>query len=268
MGESSRYDSDKFYWHRYQEFYERELSGVECRKVLEYGVLTGDSMRWLRQRFPAASLFGADILEDREGWPHDRGIRYYQVDQGSPRAMETMLDDIGRDIDLVFEDGSHLPEHQRNCLVATIPHIRGGGVYVLEDLHTSHPKHPLYRKSQSFLRERAGPLHILLFLEHLKATAAPLSSTLLDTVASASMFSASQIEQLHDRIGRIAIYRRATLPLICFACGNSAFDYRELRCKCGVELFADSDSMSAVLHVRESAKPHSPSGSRCASPGD
>lgn len=263
----SPFHSDKFYWHRYHEFYDRELSSVVCRKVLEYGVLNGDSIRWLRQRYPAASLYGADILEEREGWPRGPGIRYYRVDQASPRSIKAMLDDIGEGIDLVIEDGSHLPEHQTNCLVETIPRISAGGAYVLEDLHTSHPKHPVFRKSQPLLREKAGPLHILLLLEHLKATAAPLSSTLLDTVARASMFSAAQIQQLHDSIDRIAIHRRATLPLNCYSCGSSVFDYRRLRCTCGASLYADSDSMSAVLRLRGVAKPLAPAGARSASSG-
>ena len=46
-------DSDKHYWHRYSRFYERHFSTVEpVSSILEYGILHGASIRWLREMFP------------------------------------------------------------------------------------------------------------------------------------------------------------------------------------------------------------------------
>ena len=81
--------------------------------------------------------------------------------------LRAVLAGLGMTFDLVIEDGSHHPIHQRNCLVETLPHVREGGLYILEDIHTAHPAHALYRWMG---RDHViGPLHLLLALEHLQA---------------------------------------------------------------------------------------------------
>lgn len=64
-------ESDKSYWHRYIDFYESELSDFKCRHVLEFGVWKGGSIKWLMERFPDSSIYGADILDVQPSWPLD-----------------------------------------------------------------------------------------------------------------------------------------------------------------------------------------------------
>ena len=125
--------SDKLFWHRYLPFYEpyfNYLGDAHC--VLEYGVYRGASVRYLSERFGQASIIGCDILAPLPEWPRSERINYVTLDQGNPQALEQLFDDHPGPFDLVIEDGSHEPTHQRNCLVATLPHVRPGGVYIVE----------------------------------------------------------------------------------------------------------------------------------------
>jgi len=162
--------SDKLYWHRYLSFYEQELAGLKCGSVLEFGIWQGASIRWLLSRYPGAKVYGADILPVQQGWPQGENVRYLRVDQAERDQIRACFAAISTKLDLVIDDGSHVPEHQCNCLVESIPHIRKGGIYILEDIHTSHPRHPYYRKSKRLFRPLVGPLQTLLALNHLKRT--------------------------------------------------------------------------------------------------
>ena len=239
--------SDKAYWHRFIDAYERAFAALgKVKAILEFGVFKGDSIRWLAERFPRAGIIGCDILPQQPSWPVDPRIAYLQLDQGAPDVLRTMLAGMGAQFDLVIEDGSHHPVHQRNCLVEVLPYVRPRGLYIVEDIHTAHPAHELYR---SLGREGVvGPLHLLLALEHLRATGTPLDSA-IERLTANSLFSRGDVELIAGRATSIDIIRRSTLPLRCYKCGQSAFDFGALRCQCGLPLYEEADSMSALIRV-------------------
>ncbi|HEY6363137.1 MAG TPA: class I SAM-dependent methyltransferase [Vicinamibacterales bacterium] len=241
-------DSDKSFWHRYLEFYEEAFSKLgQVSSILEFGVFKGDSIRWLAQRFPDARIVGCDIIPPQPSWPVSPRIGYATLDQGSLEQIRRLFQHLNIRFDLIIEDGSHQPVHQRNCLVESLACVRPGGIYVLEDLHTAHPQHPLYRElGRSSV---VGPLHLLLALEHLQANGRVIDEPTLSRLTGDSLFSREDVELVARRVASINLYRRATLPHRCYNCGSSDFDYGTLRCRCGADLYDEADSMSAVLHV-------------------
>ena len=242
-------ESDKSYWHRYVDFYEEALSNLDrVSAVLEFGVFKGHSIRWLAGRFPEARIVGCDIVPTQESWPISPRIEYERVDQGSVDQMRSLFSRLDTRFDLVIEDGSHEPLHQRNCLIESIPYVRQGGMYVLEDIHTSHPAHEMYRALRR--PSMVGVLHLLLATEHLKSIGAEMDEDTRSQLTSNSLFSREDIDLVFTRIETIDIYRRATLPRRCYQCGTSNFDYANLRCRCGTLLYGQADSMSAVLHLK------------------
>jgi hypothetical protein len=52
-----------------------------------------------------------------------------------------MLQSLSRSLDLVIEDGSHMPQHQVACRAETFPFVRSDGLYVLEDLPAAVLEH-------------------------------------------------------------------------------------------------------------------------------
>jgi hypothetical protein len=51
--------------------------------------------------------------------------------------------------DLIIEDGSHVPRHQADCLRFGFSALNPGGIYLLEDIHTSYG--PILRRRQSLI---------------------------------------------------------------------------------------------------------------------
>ena len=240
-------DSDKHTWHRYSGFYERHFAAIgPVSSILEYGVLRGASIRWLRRMFPQAEIVGVDILLQQPEWPTGPGITYVNADQGDRPGISRMLQDLDRRFDLVIEDGSHVPAHQANCLAETFPWLREGGLYVLEDLQTSHPHHPLYRTH--CVPGTPTSLHLLLLLEHRRALGQPLQADEAERISRGGVFTKADVDRLADMIAEVDMFHRSTLPLRCHACGTDDFDFVALSCRCGVDLdILGPDSMTAVL---------------------
>jgi SAM-dependent methyltransferase len=241
--------SDKAFWHRYVPFYEPYFAKYEdAQWVLEYGVAHGASISYLSGRFAKAKVVGCDILSPLPDWPVSPRIEYVTLDQGDNATLVDLFERFPEPFDVVIEDGSHEPVHQRNCLVLTLPHVRPGGIYVLEDLHTSHPAYPYMSQTD---RGVVNCYHLLLCFEHLLATAKPLTATATSLLARNSLFSFDEVRALFSRTQAVQFYRRAVLPLSCYRCGSSEYAYDQLRCSCGTELMEAVDSISAVITTCE-----------------
>lgn len=241
--------SDKVYWHQYIDTYQQAFRTLgPVRNILEYGVFRGDSIRWLRAEFPDAQIVGADIVEPTDTWPREDAIRYVRLDQGDRAQVRQALEDAGVAFDLVIEDGSHVPQHQALCLSETLPHVRPGGLYILEDIHTSHPEHSYYQTACSgYPSPPATCLNVLLALQHLRATDARLTDGTAERLATPGFFTVEEVYALYRSIASIELYKRTRLPLYCCRCGSSSYDYAALRCGCGAPVFQTADSMSFLI---------------------
>ncbi|HVO09284.1 MAG TPA: class I SAM-dependent methyltransferase [Vicinamibacteria bacterium] len=123
--------------HHYTEVYDRFFSPIrqDARKVLEIGVLKGASLRMWRDYFPHAMVYGIDI-EDTSSVNSDR-IRTYVADQANRKQLQAFLDAAGSDFDLILDDGGHTMEQQQVSFGYLFRHVKPGGYYVIEDVHTS-----------------------------------------------------------------------------------------------------------------------------------
>lgn len=165
---------------------------------------------------------------------------------------------------LIIEDGSHVPSHQARCLRLGMERLAPGGLYLLEDAHTSLPSHALFRQElaevgksggllQSLRRNDAAPRHatalsLLLAFEHIRRMAdRAAQQRALQELDVGGNFDRQAIDRLYRCIDTIRVYRRSTLPARCYRCGSDAYDYHAYRCRCGVELYAEADSMSVAI---------------------
>jgi hypothetical protein len=238
--------SDKEYWHRYIEAYQDAFKTLgPVTEILEFGVFNGGSIAWLAERFPGAGIVGVDILPQTPAWPTSGSIAYVQLDQGDRGALREMFVRLDRRYDLLIEDGSHYPEHQAACLVEGLAYVRPGGLYILEDIHTSHPDNPDFAHHRK--QGSANSLHVLLAIQHLKERNRSLTLELARELASPSFFTVDELLALFDQVATLQMYRRSSLPLSCYACGSDQFDYRRLRCRCGVDIYSSTDSMAYLI---------------------
>jgi hypothetical protein len=103
-------------------------------KLLEIGILSGDSMLAWRAFFPRGEIVGCDI-EPKHHLAGGR-IRVYTTDQGSAADLDALARAEGP-FDIIVDDGSHLSRHQMFSFHRLFEHLRDGGIYVIEDVQTS-----------------------------------------------------------------------------------------------------------------------------------
>lgn len=105
--------------------------------MLEIGVFQGGSLDlWRRYFGDAARIVGIDIdpaCAERVSAPN----RVEIGSQADPEFLTAAVGRLGR-LDLVLDDGSHVGEHQWASFTTLFPLLEPGGLYVIEDLHTSY----------------------------------------------------------------------------------------------------------------------------------
>ena len=134
-------------WSHYFEVYARELApwrdGVETDegrrpvRFLEIGVSHGGSLQmWRRYLGPEATIVGVDI--DPRCSRFDGEAATVRIGSQTDAAfLRSVVDEMGG-VDIVLDDGSHVARHQRASFDVLFPLLADGGLYVVEDVHTSY----------------------------------------------------------------------------------------------------------------------------------
>lgn len=147
----NRHGSDKSISHKYHRIYAEVFYGLDRAKahnVLEIGIGTqnaklashmcslfspGSSLRALKEFFPAATIFGADIDTDIL-FEEDR-IKTAYVDQLDLASFSAMQSKFGNArYSLIIEDGLHSIVSSLNTLIFALTVVAEDGFIVLEDL--------------------------------------------------------------------------------------------------------------------------------------
>ncbi len=104
---------------------------------IEIGVLSGGSLFMWREFFgPEARIIGVELNPDAKRW-EEEGFEIYIGSQSDPAFLEKIAKEVG-DIDIVLDDGGHTYEQQIVTTECLLPHIKDGGLLVVEDTHTSY----------------------------------------------------------------------------------------------------------------------------------
>lgn len=118
--------------HAYTLSYEHFLADRSVKRILEIGVLRGASLRMWREYFAEAGVrvYGIDSEE-----VHIKNeLDCYLVNQGDKEGLEALLNTIGRNFDLIIDDGSHDLADQIISLKTLWPALNKDGIYVIEDV--------------------------------------------------------------------------------------------------------------------------------------
>ena len=130
---SRGYDTDKRA-HRYIQYYEKHFADIRmsATDVCEVGVFGGESLRMWAEYFPNATVHGIDINAECRRYASDR-VRILIADQKDARVRDYLRGGV----DVLIDDGSHVPMDVVTTFDGVFPLVRPGGFYVVEDLHTS-----------------------------------------------------------------------------------------------------------------------------------
>ena len=144
----NQYGSDKSSIHNYHFIYASLFKNRnKIKKVLEIGLGTDDenlisnmgrhgkpgaSVRAFRDYFVNAKIYGADI--DRKILFKDKRINTFYVDQTNQKSLDSLFKKIGKQIDLVIDDGLHAPYTNLNVIISSLNYIKKNGWIIIEDI--------------------------------------------------------------------------------------------------------------------------------------
>ncbi len=126
--------------HNYTEVYEYFFLPLKYApiRILEIGIEEGGSLRLWEKYFPNAAIFGIDIVNKE--YMNSKRLKTFVGDQASRQALSSFIEKSGGDFDIIIDDGGHTMEQQQISLGFLFKYLKPGGLYVLEDLHTSLPE--------------------------------------------------------------------------------------------------------------------------------
>ena len=126
-------------WTHYLPIYEQlfaRFRGTDVR-FLEIGISQGGSLELWRKFFGIdARIAGIDI-DDACRNRVDPPIRAFIGSQSDQAFLSEVVREFGRP-NIVLDDGSHVASDQRTSFEMLFPHLEDGGLYVIEDTHTSY----------------------------------------------------------------------------------------------------------------------------------
>jgi hypothetical protein len=148
--------TDKAY--RFAVSYDKLFSGLRGEEgvLVEIGVAWLSSIRMWHRYFPRFIIYGVDkrrgvrpwmILRDlvalrsdiTKRYSFDGMVRLVYGDQSRKRDLFRVRDRIGGWVDIVVDDGSHVPDDQMLSFWVLYPLVKPGGFYVVEDVPLDSP---------------------------------------------------------------------------------------------------------------------------------
>lgn len=136
---ANSYGTDKSsFMHNYAVKYEKYLpfKRYDKLKMLEIGVLRGESLKAWKDYFYRSEIIGIDIMPECKKYEENRII----IEIGS-QVDEVFLNNVSvkhGPFDMILDDGSHMCSHQIYSFEHLFASIKSGGVYVVEDAFTSY----------------------------------------------------------------------------------------------------------------------------------
>ena len=126
----------------YWKIYERIVSGIDAEselRILEIGVGRGGGLVSLGKIFPNSEIFGIDNN-------HDGDVQEAIETSGRPIFVGSQTDvqfilDVEKKagpFDIIIDDASHVSMHQIITFETLFPKLKKGGMYIVEDTHTSY----------------------------------------------------------------------------------------------------------------------------------
>jgi len=120
--------------------YDLHFKKIRKQKLnfLEIGIGAGPSLKMWPQYFPFSSIHAPDILDYKE---HEtERVKTYVGNQEDRDDLEAMMEQVG-DVDIIIDDGGHVLGQQQVSFAYLFKYLNPGGLYFIEDLHTSYWPH-------------------------------------------------------------------------------------------------------------------------------
>ena len=123
-------------WNHYFDIYERHLAKFRNTDVgiLEIGIYSGGSLDMWQDYFgEKCRVYGVDLMPECKTYERE-GVTIFIGDQADTTFWQSVKQRAPQ-LDIVIDDGGHLPNQQMVTLEELLPYLRPGGVYICEDVH-------------------------------------------------------------------------------------------------------------------------------------
>lgn len=128
-------NTDKAYFHKYTDLYDKHLTHLRNENInlLEIGIDRAASLNMWAEYFKNGNIYGVDINNKTEYVTN----RIYTCigDQDNYDSIKSVYPTVI--FDIIIDDGGHTVKQQLITLIALFERLKPGGIYILEDLHTS-----------------------------------------------------------------------------------------------------------------------------------
>jgi SAM-dependent methyltransferase len=138
---AKKYGTDKSsYVHNYCVKYEKYLpfKRFQDMNILEIGILDGKSLLTWRDYYYKAKIVGIDINTDCKQFEDKENNIFVEIGSQDDHVF---LNEVMREhakFDMILDDGSHMNEHVIYSFEHLFQSVKPGGLYVIEDVHTSY----------------------------------------------------------------------------------------------------------------------------------
>jgi 23S rRNA U2552 (ribose-2'-O)-methylase RlmE/FtsJ len=121
--------------HDYAAIYDKYLSHRQIKTMLEIGIAKGASLKMWNEYFDYKCQIHAIDIDDKMKFLDRNNLHIHIGDQKDIEFLEKDFRDI--EFDFIVDDGSHRMIDQQISFKILWDKLKSGGLYVIEDLHTS-----------------------------------------------------------------------------------------------------------------------------------
>lgn len=136
-----KYGTDKATQHLFTDIYDGLFEKYKNPSILELGVFHGASLLMYDEYFNGECTIvglenGLDAKGDLKYVGNGKNITVITGDQSNIEDLKKCVETI-KEYDIIIDDGGHFMKEQQVSLSFLFDYVKSGGIYILEDLHTS-----------------------------------------------------------------------------------------------------------------------------------
>ncbi len=198
-------------WDHYFDIYETYFSSYRDRPLnfLEIGINHGGSLQlWKKYFGENIRLYAVDINPACKAF-EEKDVQVHIGSQEDPEFLRSLAQTLP-EMDIILDDGGHTMTQQRCTLEWLFPKLKEGGIYLVEDTHTSYWE--IYggglKRPSSFI-EYSKQLVDSLHIHHLHNPSQVRSNELIRQIHSICFYDSvvafekrKHREPFHTRLGK------------------------------------------------------------------
>lgn len=133
-----KYGTDKATHHLFTEIYDGFFEKFTHPNILEIGVFHGASLQMYDEYYNGeCNIVGLDNGRDELTYMgNGKNIKVIIGNQTKIEDLKKCLERV-KEYDIIIDDGGHQMQEQQISFAFLFDYVKSGGIYILEDLHTS-----------------------------------------------------------------------------------------------------------------------------------